>query len=81
MKSVDAIYPVLILNSSGSGDSNIYKIAIRFNESHTIVFFKSLFKYFVIKDIITLRAYVFEKKFSYESVANEIRSSDFVSNR
>ena len=49
---------------------------MRFNDSETFVFFKSLFRYFVIKDIITLRSYIFERNYTYQTIENEIRQNE-----
>ena len=73
LSQINSIYPVTARGDSNASDSSIYKIGIRFNKTDIAMIFKSVFKCFIINDIITLRSYVFGHRDTYASVQNELR--------
>ncbi len=73
LSQINSIYPVTARGNAEASNSGIYKIGIRFNQTEIAMIFKSLFKCFIINDIITLRSYVFGHRNTYKSVENELR--------
>ena len=72
MNSINSVYPVRTATINGQ-KSKVYKIGIRFNQTETVLIFKTLFQSYIIKDIITIRSYIFGKKNTFASVMDEMK--------
>ena len=47
-------------------------IGITFNNSDTVYIFKTLFRYFTIKNVIKLRTFIYKRLQTYDMVAREL---------
>ena len=74
IKNINSIFPVRVeaSRSSSMERSCLTEIGITFNNTNTIYFFKTLFRYFTIKTVIKLRTFLFKRLQSYDSVSREL---------
>lgn len=73
ISDIVSIFPIRIGTVTTTTNSSLYKVGIRYNNNRTVYILKSLFKYFIIKDVIRLRSYLFDKHYSYHEIMDEIR--------
>lgn len=74
IENINTIFPtrLLIKKSSEMTKNCLCKIGITFNGIITVYTFKTVCSYFIIKDIIKIRAYLYKKIQTYESVETEL---------
>ena len=74
IKEINAIFPskVETARTSSMRRSCLTQIGITFNNSNTIYIFKTLFRYFTIKNIIKMRTFLYKRLQSYEMVEREL---------
>lgn len=60
---------------TNSTESSIYKVGIRYGQNQSTYVLKSLFKHFIIKDVLKLRAYIFDNYHTYDRVSNDMREN------
>jgi hypothetical protein len=74
IESINTIFPtrLLIKKSSEMTKNCLCKIGITFNGIITVYTFKTVCSYFIIKDIIKIRAYLYKKIQTFESVETEL---------
>ena len=74
IKNINAIFPVKVQtnNRSMMERSCLTEIGITFNNTNTTYIFKTIFRYFTIKNVIKLRTFLYKRLQSYESVSREL---------
>lgn len=74
IKNINSIFPVRVLTprSSSMDRTCLTQIGITFDNTNTVYLFKTLFRYFTIKTVIKLRAFLYKRLQSYDSVSREL---------
>ena len=74
INSINSIFPskVEAARSSSMRRSCLTHIGITFNNSDTVYIFKTLFRYFTIKNVIKLRTFIYKRLQTYDMVAREL---------
>ena len=77
VSDVNAVFPTrMVTYHTDMQKTCLTKIGIRFRETSTVYVFKTIFKYFLIKNVIKMRAYLFKKISTYESVNEELKGTE-----
>ena len=74
LNSINSIFPTKVqsIRTSNMGRTCLTQIGITFNNSNTVYVFKSLFRYFTIKNVIKIRTFLYKRLQSYEMVEREL---------
>lgn len=74
INSINSIFPskVEAARSSSMRRSCLTHIGITFNNSDTVYIFKTLFRYFTIKNVIKLRSFIYKRLQTYDMVSREL---------
>ena len=75
LNTINSIFAVHLGAVTNTNNSSLYQVGVRFNQTEQIYVLKSLWRHFIIKDIIRLRDYVFEKHYTYEMIEEELRQN------
>ena len=77
VKSINAIFPAKVetTRTSSMRRSCLTQIGITFNNTSTVYIFKTLFRYFTIKNIIKIRTFLYKRLQSYEMVERELEGT------
>lgn len=77
IKNINAIFPVNVQTTKNSslGKSCLTQIGITFDGTSTAYIFKSIFRYFTIKNVIKLRTFLFKHIQSYDEVSEELEGT------
>lgn len=74
IKNINSIFPVRVQTqrSSSMERTCLTQIGITFNNTNTTYIFKTIFRYFTIKNVIKLRTFLYKRLQSYDSVSREL---------
>ena len=74
INNINSIFPskVETARSSSMRRSCLTQIGITFNNNNTVYFFRTLFRYFTIKNVIKIRTFLYKRLQSYEMVEREL---------
>ena len=74
INTINSIFPTKIrtARSSNMGRTCLTQIGITFNNNNTVYLFKSLFRYFTIKNVIKIRTFLYKRLQSYDMVEREL---------
>ena len=74
IKNINSIFPVRVQTQRRSSMERtcLTQIGITFNNTNTTYIFKTLFRYFTIKNVIKLRTFLYKRLQSYDSVSREL---------
>ena len=73
LEQINSIFPVRVQSyNTPSSYTCLNKIGITFNNTSTIYLFKTICSYFIIKDVIKIRAYLYRKIQPYDTVQEEL---------
>ena len=73
LDQINSVFPVRVQSpNTPLSYTCLNKIGITFNHTSTIYLFKTICAYFVIKDVIKIRAYLYRKIQPYETVKEEL---------
>lgn len=75
LDEIDSIYVIKYTNVSTNINSVFYRIGIRYKNNSVLYAFRSLWKYFIINDVVTLRSYILRSKDNYDNVLDELREN------
>ena len=77
VKSINAIFPAKVetTRTSSMRRSCLTQIGITFNNTSTVYIFKTLFRYFTIKNIIKIRTFLYKRLQSYDMVERELEGT------
>ena len=72
--TINSIFPAKVetIKSSSLRRSCLTQIGITFNNNNTVYIFRSIFRYFTIKNVIKLRTFLYKRLQSYEMVEREL---------
>ena len=77
IENINAVFPTQVVTEhSQTTQTCLNKMGIQFNETSTVYVFKTIFKCFLIRDIIKLRMYLFKKISTYEGVEMELKGTE-----
>ena len=74
INNINSIFPSKVETSRSSSmrRSCLTQIGITFNNNNTVYFFRTLFRYFTIKNVIKIRTFLYKRLQSYEMVEREL---------
>jgi hypothetical protein len=74
INNINSIFPAKVetARSSSMRRSCLTQIGVTFNNNNTVYFFRTLFRYFTIKNVIKLRTFLYKRLQSYEMVEREL---------
>ena len=74
INNINSIFPskVETARSSSMRRSCLTQIGVTFNNSNTVYCFRTLFRYFTIKNVIKIRTFLYKRLQSYEMVEREL---------
>ena len=74
---INSIFPARVetARTSSMRRSCLTQIGITFNNNNTIYVFKTLFRYFTIKNVIKLRTFLYKRLQSYDMVSRELEGT------
>ena len=74
IKNINSIFPVRVQTQRRSSMERtcLTQIGITFNNTNTTYIFKTIFRYFTIKNVIKLRTFLYKRLQSYDSVSREL---------
>lgn len=74
IKNVNSIFPVSVQSARNTSmtRSCLTQIGITYDNSNTVFIFKSFFSYFTIKNVVKLRAFLYQHIQSFEDVKKEL---------
>jgi hypothetical protein len=77
VNSINSIFPAKVETprSSSMRRSCLTQIGITFNNSNTVYLFRTLFRYFTIKNVIKLRTFLYKRLQSYDMVSRELEGT------
>lgn len=77
INSINAIFPAKVetTRTTSMRRSCLTQIGITFNNTNTVYVFKTLFRYFTIKNVIKLRTFIYKRLQSYEMVSRELEGT------
>lgn len=77
LSSLNTIYPTRIETTHvESSRTCLNKIGFRFNETEVVYMFQTIFNYTLINTVIKLRAYIFNKLSTFDSVNWELKGTE-----
>ena len=81
LEQINSIFPVRVqAYNTPSSYTCLNKIGITFNNTSTIYLFKTICAYFIIKDVIKIRAYLYRKIQPYDTVKEELFGTEVDNN-
>lgn len=77
INNINSIFPAKVetARSSSMRRSCLTQIGVTFNNNNTVYFFRTLFRYFTIKNVIKLRTFLYKRLQSYEMVERELEGT------
>ena len=74
INNINSIFPskVETARSSSMRRSCLTQIGVTFNNNNTVYCFRTLFRYFTIKNVIKIRTFLYKRLQSYEMVEREL---------
>ena len=74
ISTINAIFPAKVQTqrTSSMRRSCLTQIGITFNNTNTVYIFKTLFRYYTIKNIIKMRTFLYKRLQSYDMVSREL---------
>ena len=77
INNINSIFPAKVetARSSSMRRSCLTQIGVTFNNNNTVYFFRTLFRYFTIKNVIKLRTFLYIRLQSYEMVERELEGT------
>ena len=74
IKTINSVFPAKVetIRTSSMRRSCLTQIGITFNNTNTVYLFKTIFRYFTIKNVIKIRTFLYKRLQSYDMVSREL---------
>ena len=74
IKAINSVFPAKVetIRTSSMRRSCLTQIGITFNNTNTVYLFKTIFRYFTIKNVIKIRTFLYKRLQSYDMVSREL---------